>query len=251
MPTVWLRPLQLLVELFLPDGCRACGTYLPMSDGPWCAACALKIGRAAQTDYCPRCGITSQQANQADGCPLCMNTPWPIDGVARVGEYSGTLRELIHRYKFRKQQLLDRPLGQLLVSAVQRHPWHVELDGLVPVPTSWKSRREYGCSPATSIAQQMSRDLRVPMLPILRERGKKLRQVGLDAAKRAKNVRGVYEIAPSARPAGGIFCIVDDVSTSGATLREIATVLRKANATRVYAAILAKTPTGHDDAHEF
>jgi predicted amidophosphoribosyltransferase len=124
------------------------------------------------------------------------------------------------------------------------------LDGLVPVPTIWRSRREYSFSPPGAIARQVGDELRLPVLPIIVERGKKRRQVELDLSDRTKNVRGVYRLRRGARPAGGIFCIIDDVSTSGSTLQEIAKLLKNSGATRVYAAVLAKTNPEHTATHD-
>lgn len=175
-----------------------------------------------------------------------MTVDTPVDGFARVGEYTGLLRDLVKDYKFGRRMILDRPLGGMLAAAIQRQGWHYELDGLVPVPTIWRSRREYSFSPPTAIARQVGGVLRLPVLPILRESGKPRRQVGLDLPARIENVRGAYKLRGRARPAGGIFCVVDDVSTSGATLQEIAHLLKRSGATRVYAAVLAKTSLGHD-----
>lgn len=236
-------------ELLLPGGCAACDEYLPADQGPWCPDCAIRIGQAIRANYCTRCGLTSQQATPTVGCPRCMTTENHLDGFARVGEYSGLLRDLIRRFKFGKRLILDRPLGDMLAAAVQRHGWHCELDGLVPVPTVWRSRREYSFSPPGAIAQQVGDELRLPVLPIIREHGKARRQVGLDHPDRARNVRNVYHLRSGAKPAGGIFCLIDDVSTSGATLQEIAKVLKESGVTRVYAAVLAKTNPEHAASH--
>jgi predicted amidophosphoribosyltransferase len=161
--------------------------------------------------------------------------------VARVGEYDGFLRDVIWRYKFRRREKLDRPLGFLLAAAIERQPWVADIDAIVPVPTSWRSRFAYSFSPPTSLARQVGRRLNFPLLPLLRERGKKHRQVGIPLAQRIANVRGKYSVQRGARVAGSQLCIIDDVSTSGSTLDEIALVLKKAGATCVYAAVLAKT----------
>jgi ComF family protein len=170
-----------------------------------------------------------------------MTTGTFCDGFARIGEYDGLIRSLICQYKFARRQYLDKQLGALLATAVQIQPWTCELDGLVPVPISWRPRLRYGFSPPHSLAQQIGASLALPVLPMLYERGKRHSQVGLSLADRPGNVRGVFRLHRAARPAGGIFCIVDDVSTTGATVQEAARVLKKAGATRVYAAVLAKT----------
>ncbi|MBI4580248.1 MAG: ComF family protein [Planctomycetes bacterium] len=245
------RPIQLLADLILPDGCGACDRFLATGDGPWCPDCALQLGRATAAPYCPRCGLTgTEPASLADGCHRCREQPILFDGMARVGEYDGRLAEIIRAYKFARRQRLDRPLGVLLAAAITRQPWASELDALVPVPTSWRSWRRYSFSPPASLAHQVSRELGLPALPLLRERGKAHRQVGLTLPERVKNVRGRYHLRPGAKPAGSILCIVDDVSTSGSTLQEVARTLKTAGATRVYAAVLGRT-NGNLDSPDF
>jgi ComF family protein len=200
------------------------------------------MGRAAQKPYCPRCGLTLVgPADAADGCPQCLEQRSRIEAFCRVGEYDGFLQGLICKYKFARQQHLDRPLGALLATALQAQPWTCELDALIPVPISWRSRWEYHFSPPGALAREISGGVQLPVLPLLYERGKRRRQVGLTLEERRRNVRGVYRLCRGARPAGGIFCIVDDVSTTGSTVQEVARVLKQAGAIRVYAAVLART----------
>ncbi len=239
------RPIRVLADLVLPAGCMLCERRLGAGEGPWCVDCALKIGRAIQAPYCPRCGLTvAEPANLADGCNLCRIHPVGFDGIARVGEYDRAIRELVLQYKFAGRQRLDRPLGELLAAAIQCQPWACEVEGLVPVPTSWRTRMGRSFSPVTTLSKQVGRQLGLPVLPLMAEQGKQRRQVGLESADRAKNVRGKYRPRSAATPTGSMLCVVDDVSTTGATLEEIARVLKKAGATRVYAAVLAKTDPG-------
>lgn len=194
------------------------------------------------SDYCHRCGRTVGPFLQDEtGCAACRETPRHVDRVARVGSYQGILRSLITKYKFGRDQRLDRPLGHLLSSAIQGNPWADQIEALVPVPTTWWNRLRYRFRPPVQIAQAAGRFLRVPALPLVRVTGKQHNQVDLPASDRPQNVRGVFKLHPRARVAGTRLCIVDDVSTTGATLNEIARVLKKAGAAAVYGAVVAKT----------
>lgn len=231
-----------IADLVLPGGCCGCEAWLATGEGPWCAQCALAMGRTAQKRYCPRCGLTgNEEVGAADGCPQCLNQRLATDGFCRVGEYDGLLQGLICKYKFAGHQHLDRPIGAYLTVAVQTQPWAVELDAIVPVPVGWRTRLSYGFSPPAALAKELGKGLNLPVLPLLYERGKRRRQVGLTPEQRRRNVRGVFRVRRGAHPAGGIFCVVDDVSTTGATIQEVARVLKHAGATRVYAAVVART----------
>src|SRR5690606_21896524 len=110
----------------------------------------------------------------------------------------------------------------------------------------WPGRLRYGFHPAGLIAQAAGKRLGLPVLPLVRAHGKRRRQTGLPQSDRAANVRGAFHVARGARVAGATLCVVDDVSTSGATLRAIARVLKRAGAARVYGAVAAKTLLGED-----
>lgn len=239
---VLAKALNLIADVALPGGCWHCGTHLPAGEGPWCTTCGLALGGIAQTPFCPRCGLTTDApAELADGCIRCQTHPIRVDGFARVGEYDGLLRTIICKYKFARQQYLDRPLSLLLAPRIELQPWACELDALVPVPTSWRSRIDYGFSPAGLLARQLEQVLHLPALHLLCERGKRRRQVGLSFEDRRRNVRGAFRLRRGARPAGGVFCVVDDVSTTTSTVQEIARMLKEAGALRVYAAVVART----------
>lgn len=238
---LWSNVLGSLRELVFPGGCPGCDAVLGLEDGPWCADCAQALMATIGDQYCPRCGLEiGPYLRDPAGCARCREEPSPIDGFARVGTYTGLLGQVIRKYKFERQQRLDVVLGSLLANCITRQPWAEELDGLVPVPATWSSRLHYRCAPVKLLAAAAGRELGLPVLPLLYARGKKERQVQLPLSERPHNVRGVFRLCPSARPDGRTLGIVDDVSTTGATLREVGRVLKKAGAACVYAAVVAK-----------
>lgn len=236
-----LRISRWLADLALPGGCVGCAAWLAPGEGPWCVRCALALGQTAQRPYCHRCALTLMGPADGAGCPVCIDQGSRIEGFCRIGEYDGHLQQLICRYKFARQQNMDRALGAYLCARLQDQAWASELDAIVPVPSSWRTQWAYGFTPSVALADELARGIALPVLPLLYERGKRRRQVGLTPEERRRNVRGVYHLRRGARPAGGIFCIVDDVSTTGSTVQEVARVLLQAGALRVYVAVLAKT----------
>jgi ComF family protein len=239
----FLSHLQQLADLVIPDGCAGCGGVLATAEGPWCVSCAMTLARAARADYCPRCGASvAEPANLADGCSRCRHLRLACDGIARIGEYDGLLKDVVHAYKYGRRQHLAAPLGELLASAMRRHPWLCDLDAIVPVPTGWRSRWRYSFSPPTCLARRVGRLLQLPVLPILREQGKPRPQASLHSSERQRNVRDKYHLRRGANPVGGTCCLVDDVATTLATLQEISGVLKDHGVTAVYAAVIARTP---------
>lgn len=243
----WLIPIYHLADLIMPRACAGCDRPMAGETELLCRDCQTRMSADCGTDYCPRCGkIAEPYLTTETGCPDCRHHRGPLDGLVRVGTYGGIVGDLVKRFKFGGQQHLDLVLGSHLADALERHTWRDQLDALIPVPTDWHGRRRYGFHPAGLIAQVTGKRLGLPVLPLVRVRGKRRRQVGLPQTDRIKNVRGKFYVAPAARVAGATLCIVDDVSTSGATLREIARVLKRAGAARVFGAVAAKTQLGED-----
>jgi len=238
----WRYALGLFRDLVFPDSCLACERTLAADEGPWCLPCAQEVSAAVATDYCPRCGSSAApHLASAEGCPDCRAHRNPLDGLARVGPYQGIIRDLVLAFKYHRRQRLDRPLAALLAAAIQGQPWADELEALVPVPTNWRGRLRYRFHPVGLIARMAGQHLALPALLVVEVRGKKRRQMELPASSRPANVHGVFRTCPRAQIQGTTLCIVDDVATTGATLREVAHALREAGAARVYAAVLAKT----------
>ncbi|MDM8005714.1 MAG: phosphoribosyltransferase family protein [Phycisphaerae bacterium] len=233
-----------LLDLVLPRACPACNRTLSASDDIWCRACAMTLLESVTPPdrYCSRCGQSvGPYLLNASGCAACRDARLYLDGMARAGPYDGVFREMVTKYKFGRDQHLDRPLGRLIKSAIEGRGWNGEIDALVPVPTTWYNRLRYRFRPAAQLARAVGGELHVPVLPLIRVIGKKYNQMDLPASLRPGNVRGVFKLHPRARPAGARLCIIDDVCTTGATLNEIARVLKKAGAATVYAAVVAKT----------
>ncbi len=242
----WHRGLGLAADLIFPRACPGCDRTIPVAEEVWCRDCAEQLLSATGSDYCPRCGLpVGPHLVDPAGCRACRDDYNPLDGIARVGSYNSLVGEMVRRYKYRHRQQLDRPLSSLLAAAIQGQPWAGDVEALVPVPTTWRSRLQYRFRPVDLIAAGVARELSVPLAPLLYVRGKKRKQVDLPQSERAANVRGVFRISRCARVDKATLCVIDDVLTSGATLRETARVLKRAGAARVYGAALAKTdPAG-------
>jgi len=193
-------------------------------------------------DYCPKCGSrVGPYMGEVNGCPLCPIVRFPYDHLVRVGRYESPLKEMILNFKYHYDQRLDKTLGSLLADAIQGQSWHHEIDALVPVPTAWFWRLKYRCFPVGLLANRAGKMLSLPAFDLLKVKGKKQRQMELPHSQRSANVRGVFRLAKYAKVSGKSLCIIDDVTTTGATLQEVANTLKTAGAKSVYAAVLAKT----------
>lgn len=166
-------------------------------------------------------------------------------GTARVGRYADVLGDLIRSYKYRGREELAPVLGGWLAEVVENAPWFDRMEAIVSVPTHWKHRLTRPLYAADALASIVARRTGLPHLPILgRVRGGP-HQIGLNEAAREKNVRGAFAIRRGVTLRNAHLLLIDDVRTTGATINECATVLRRGGAAEVYAAVVVTVGWAH------
>jgi len=183
-------------------------------------------------------------------CGACVANPPPLDRCIAALDHAFPWDGLLRRFKFEQAlelrgALADR-LAQALSAAQADHPAALP-DLILPVPLSRERLRERGYNQSLEIARVLGRRLgvRAPSRWLLRVReGAPQTALALDLDVRRRNVRGAFAVEPHHldRIQGRHFALVDDVMTSGATLMELARVLRHAGAARVQAWVVARTP---------
>jgi ComF family protein len=170
-------------------------------------------------------------------CSNCREAPGrSVDRARAVGAYDGSLRAIVHALKYEGRRSLARPLAALM-----RTRGADVLDGadwLVPVPLHPSRRRARGFNQAVDLA----RHLGLPVCHALARIRKTRTQTELPAAARHQNVNGAFSLAPCARGhlPERVIVLVDDVSTTGATLEACGLVLKEAGAKEVRALTAAR-----------
>jgi ComF family protein len=147
---------------------------------------------------------------------------------------------MIRQYKLSRRQGLDAVLGGLLADRIEGVSWRPEVEALVPVPSHWTRRWRRGFSPTGALAVAVARRLGMGCSPVLERPSRGRSQIGLNATERRTNVRNAFQLMRGANVAGRRVCLVDDVMVTGATLRENVRALKRAGASAVYVAVLAK-----------
>jgi ComF family protein len=158
------------------------------------------------------------------------------------GRYSEVLKDVVLLFKYGKVSILSRNLARFAEESLgaEEGLWQ-GVDFLVPVPLHRKRKRERGFNQADLLARDLAR---IKGMKVLDGCLVKVRnvppQASLEAADREANVRGVYEVKNSATVKGKTLVLVDDVFTTGSTLRECGLALMRAGARDVRALTLAQ-----------
>lgn len=242
---------SLFATLF-PADCRICGEPLiRISRLPVCEVCLDAI-RPIAGGLCSICGerIVSAYAMEGEDirCGICRRIDQPFAEAAAYGSYESGLRDLIHMLKYQQLRPAANVLGRMLAEVIAdlEASWEPAQVLVVPVPLFAAKLRQRGFNQAEMIARaaiKLSPEReRYVLTPDVLERSRDTQsQIGLTRHQRRENLRGAFRVANREKIAGREILLVDDVFTTGTTASECARVLRRAGATRVWVATVART----------
>ena len=191
---------------------------------------------------CQRCGIELQGDEEGLGAP-CSGCQDALGCVGVAALHEGPLQPAILAFKYDGRLELAPVLSRYLRALLAAAPWPAilrRLDGIVPVPLHKDRLLERGYNQAALLATGLADETRAPVLNSAIERYRATKsQVGLTVFERAENVGGKFRASPKVVQ-GSRLLLVDDVFTTGATMRECAVALREAGAIAVYGVALAR-----------
>lgn len=199
-----------VLDLLFPPRCAGCGR----GGSAWCAGCAASL----------------------EPVPTASLNGVRLVAAARL---TGPWQAAIHTYKYLGRPQLARPLAAHLRQAILTAA--LPLAGLTVVPLHPARQKSRGFNQAERLGQCLADWLRLPLYPGLQRRRDTPPQVGLDEAARRRNVAGAFRWLAAEPPPGGLG-LIDDVCTTGSTLRAAASALREAGAAPAAFLVLAVAP---------
>jgi ComF family protein len=204
--------------------------------GGLCSICGERLfSPYAASESEPRCG-------------LCRRVEPAFACATAYGSYQGGLRELVHLLKYNGIRPAANVLGRMLAEAIAALAPDFSADSVavVPVPLYRAKLREREFNHAELIARTAIKLMAAPVrlhlsAGALERKRETPSQTGLTRHQRRENVRGAFGVAQPEAVKGREVLVVDDVFTTGATVSECARVLRRAGATKVWVATVART----------
>lgn len=215
------RLLETLLAAIVPADCLLCARELPWrQEGGVCLPCWRTLPWTP--GYRPGGG--------------------PLQAVVWAADYEGAVRRLVHGLKFEDMDYLAPPLGREVATRLAPVLRVLQPDLVVAVPLHWWRRYRRGFNQAGLLASSIARHRGLPVgRGILKRPRAGRRQLGLSRRERLRSLAGCYA-ARGGRLQGRTVLLVDDVTTTGATLEACARELLRAGAARVVGCALARTP---------
>jgi len=241
---MWLNnSKKFFLDLFFPKKCLGCGhpdTYL-------CRDCFTRLParqdriQIIENNTCFFCGKISWKGKICIECAKENS----LERIISAAEYKNPLvRDLIKAFKYHFVQELAKPLSQILIKVIENN-WKLEIENwkliLVPIPLHGSRMRYRGFNQAELLAREVTDYFKLPLeTDILKRKISTTPQAKIkDTEKRKVNLENVFEVNPKLVE-GKIVILIDDVTTTGATLIEAAKVLKNSGAKEVWGLVVAK-----------
>ncbi len=225
-----------MLKYLLQSHCLMC-KYPTELDYSLCASCqqALPWRRA---DYCQRCGITLE--SKASLCGQCLKKPPYFDQLLAAFDYQGLISTLIQQFKFQQNLAAGNTLSHLLAQYLQQQAIQLP-QAILAVPMHHYRLWSRGFNQAQLIVDGLSQLLACPHTKKLCRRTRHTQaQVSLGARERRQNLKAAFHVRKNAYQH---IALVDDVTTTGATINNISKALKHSGIKRVDIWCLAKAPS--------
>lgn len=229
--------VDLLLSLLYPPRCPSCGRDLAAPRRPaLCRGCAARLEPIAAA--CPCCG----EPGSAHLCVRCALAPPSFRRARACFLYrdDDLSSQLLLRWKYGGDHVVGSSLGALLAGHRSAHAECYDL--IVPVPLHPSRLAGRGFNQAAILGRALARPGERVAVDLLRRPSRTATQATLGRGGRDDNVRDAFALRPRASLTGRSVLLVDDVVTTGATVRACSAVLRDAGARHVDVWSLARTP---------
>lgn len=244
-----------LLDLIFPRFCLGCQKELNLKQASFiCEACLNNISLNSGAE-CRICGLRNKNGT----CQKCRKKTF-LNGLFAAGKYQDpVLKEAIHQFKYQSLKSLKKPLAGLLINYIKKENLKELLSSpvLTPIPLTWSRKLKRGFNQSELLAKELSLVFNWPIINLLKRQKSGPPQARIkDWQARKKNISGAFclnskffnypQLIPEMIDSGNQskqckkVILVDDVSTSGATLEEAARVLKEAGVKEIYGLVIAK-----------
>ncbi len=227
-----------IMDIVLPHGCIGCGKEI-VSYG-LCEDCKKDV-HYIKSPMCTKCGKPFHaRSGISHLCMDCIKNKNEFILSRSVFEYSGLIAELIIRFKFKDNVNLTSMFVYEMERLYNKDFKQSGIEALIPVPLFIKRLKQRTYNQSQLLTQELSKRIGIPYrINVLEKIKNTPPQSGLKGLERIDNVKGAYKIKDTANLKGKNVLLIDDVITTGSTIRACVSALKRSGIKRVYVMSIA------------
>ncbi len=223
-----------ILNFILPPRCISCGRVVSTQNG-LCAECFSKIDFIS-SPYCQHCGrpLGIGTAEKGMLCPQCLKRQKQVFRMTRSAfKYNDNSKHLILAFKFYDKTENASVLAKMMFRA-GHDIFAAGVDVIIPVPLHYTRLLKRKYNQSALLANELKKLSKIPVCTgeLIKYRYTRP-QVEFSGKERVKNVKAAFKVRHPERIKGKRIVLVDDVMTTGSTLKECALVLKQAGAETV------------------
>lgn len=227
---MWRYFVRSFKALCFPSSCLHCGESLEGGEPLFCHECALHL---VPTDPAQRCKYCYSESHTSNYCREMKSRNHAFCAFASVFDYFGPAATLVKKLKYAKLDYLAKPMGACMAAHLVALDWPLP-DILIPVPVSASRLFTRGFNQSESLARGISEIIQRPVCQALGRRSGDYSQAGLIKHQRLDLKAESFVLIQPQDIQGKTILLLDDVTTTGQTLRRCAEVLQAAGPRSTY-----------------
>lgn len=231
--------LTAFLSLIYPPLCLHCHQKLLEGDLLLCDRCLDLLQIITPADRCHHC-FSENIHPSLHLCQECQSSPSVHEGLASVFDFVGPAASLVKKMKYHNMPYLAEGMGAYMTAQFCQLDWPIP-DYIIPVPISLSHQFQRGYNQSTLLASSLSRHLNRPLLEPLKRRNGDYSQARLNREQRKSLKEEAFVLESTSDIADKTLLLVDDVMTTGSTLRCCLQALQEGHPKSLYALTFCRT----------
>ncbi|MBN2829097.1 MAG: ComF family protein [Candidatus Cloacimonetes bacterium] len=224
------------LNLLYPPVCQNCGNRIDKAQDWLCSDCLNKL-EELETGLCPECGHKLVKGE----CFECGRPDEPWTEAEAVFGYHDSLRALIHSLKYKDKRKIAEYLATRAEHWLDKHRVFTDAEVILPVPLHSVRQRERGFNQSALLAEKIALKTGWEYYPHALKRVRATqKQSMVRTEQRSVNVKGAFKVVKPEKITGKNVVVLDDIYTSGSTMREVCAAVNECNPNRLYVFTIGK-----------